>query len=184
MGHLAERETAPRKITAPHTKQGKAEKGIGKSISKICYQENMIPMSTWEQAPLTKNAKGAIQKSAEPEELQKQINQDNINTWTSPNGQTQRQIDYIMINQSYRNTVKRAWAIQSWRGIMAQQRQHATIQMDITLRLARKYHAKPPPETGKQRKYDLAKMWQEPRKLEKWPQQTEQKYTHKLNGQT
>ena len=51
---------------------------------------------------------------------------------------------------------------------MAQQRQHAVIQMDITLRLAKNYHAKPPPETGINIKYGIKTLRTEPRKLEKW----------------
>jgi len=51
---------------------------------------------------------------------------------------------------------------------MAQQRQHAVIQMDITLRLAKNYHQNPTPETGTHIKYDIQALRTEPRKLEKW----------------
>jgi len=51
---------------------------------------------------------------------------------------------------------------------MAQQRQNATIRLDIMLKLVRNYHKKPPPEAGKRVKFDLATLREEPAKLEKW----------------
>ena len=51
---------------------------------------------------------------------------------------------------------------------MAQQRQRVVIQMNIMLRLAKHYHAKPCPETGAQIKYDIKAFRSDPRKLEKW----------------
>ena len=73
-----------------------------------------------------------------------------------------------MISENYRNAVTKSCAIQSWRGNMAQQRQHVVIQMDITLRLAKQYHAIPCPETGTKIKYGIAALRQDPHKLEKW----------------
>lgn len=35
-----------------------------------------------------------------------------MNTWANPDGQVQRQVDYIAINNKYRNAVRRAWAAQ------------------------------------------------------------------------
>ena len=70
-----------------------------------------------------------------------------------------------MINRRYRNTVRNAWPIQNWRGNMAQQRQHAVIKMDITLKLSKNYHTKPTPETGKHIQYDLTQLRLEPKNL-------------------
>jgi len=72
-----------------------------------------------------------------------------MNTWISPNGQTQRLIDYVLINIAYKNIVKRAWVAQGWRGDMTQQRQHATIRMDITLRCTKNYFDQKIREAGK-----------------------------------
>ena len=126
-----------------HTKQEMAGKGNGKAIRNICCQENMIPMNTWKKAPLTKEEKQQIRQSTNKELHRNEIELNNINTWTSPDGQVLGQIDYIMINNKYRNAVRKACAEQRWRGNMAQQRQHATIRMDIALKLVRNYHKKP-----------------------------------------
>jgi len=63
--------------------------------------------------------------------------------------------------------------MQSWRGNMTQQRQHAVLQLDITLRLAQRYHQKTPPETGGKLKYYIQALRKEPRKLEQWIKQKE-----------
>ena len=112
----------------------------------------MIPANTWKQAPLATDEKEAIGKFHIQKKRRK--SKKNLNTWISPDGQVRRQIDYVMIDQTYRNTVRRACAIQGWRGNMAQQRQHATMRMDINLILVGNYHKKPHPETGKELKYD------------------------------
>ena len=93
-----------------------------------------------------------------------EIELNNLNTWTIQGGQVERKIDYIMINK-YRNTVRKERAEQHWRGNMAQQRQRAAIRLEIMLKLVRNY-GKPPPETGKRIKYDLAALRVEPAKLE------------------
>ena len=64
-----------------------------------------------------------IQHSTNPEQTRREYEQNNINTWTHPDGQTQRQIDYITTNSNYRNAVTKACAVQIWRGNMAQQGQ-------------------------------------------------------------
>jgi len=94
-----------------------------------------------------------------------------LTTWTSPNGQQQRQIDYIMINHKYRNTVSRAWAIQGWKGNAQQQRQHTVIRMDITPKLLQKYHQPNIRETGKYIQYGKEEMKLHPDKLAKWYKQ-------------
>ena len=149
IGEIKHEEEKQRRIIGPHTKQKGAEKGNGKQVTQICYAGNMIPMNTWKTPPLTKEEKYEIKQSYEPWKTRQHIQHEHTNTWISPNGQIARQIGYIMINQKYRNAVKRARAEQARRGNMAQQRQHATIILDTTLKLARKYHMKPLPETGK-----------------------------------
>ena len=60
IGKITQEEEKPRRIFGPYVKQEKAEKGNGRAISYICYQENMIPMNTWKKAPLTKEEKETI----------------------------------------------------------------------------------------------------------------------------
>ena len=57
IGKINTEETYPRRIIGRYTINPEAEKGNGKHISKICYQENMIPVNTWKRAPLTKEEK-------------------------------------------------------------------------------------------------------------------------------
>jgi len=97
-------------------------------------------MHKWKQAALTKEEKEQIKTNPDPITCRKQIEEANRNTWTHPSGQIRGQIDYIMVNTNYRNSVTKAWAEQGWRGNMVQQRHHATIRMYITLRLAKHYH--------------------------------------------
>ena len=104
----------------------------------------MIPVNTCKMAP--KKEKEQIKQSTDPAQ-KTQIEQDNMSTWISPNGQ-QSQIGYVAINHTYRNVVAKEGAMQGWRGNMAQQRQHAAIKMEITFRLVKNYHKKPPKETG------------------------------------
>ena len=139
----------PKRIICPYVKRKEAEKGNGEQITRIFYKENMIPMNTWETPPLSKKEKEQMQQSDAPTRYLEQIHQEHLDTWVSPNVQIKRQIDYIAINQPYRNTVRKAWADQAWRGNMTQKRQHATILLDIALKLAQHYRKKPPPETGK-----------------------------------
>ena len=183
MGKLREGEETPQRIIGPYTKGRKAEIGNGRAISNICSQEIMMPMKTWKKHPWQKKKKRNHAKYPSGG-TKTHIEQNNINTWTSPDGQTRRQIDYIVINHNYRNSVTRAWADQSWRGNMTQQRQHATIRLDVTLRLVRNYHKKPPPETGTNIKYDLEAIRKEPAKLAKWYQEQEQKQNETENWGT
>ena len=96
---------------------------------------------------ITLNLMEKYHQKHKPELLRKQLLQNKTHTWTHPTGMTERQIDYIMINNKYRNTVRRAWAIHGWQG-NTEQRQHAVICMDITLNLIGKYHQKHKPESG------------------------------------
>ena len=98
----------------------------------------MIPMAAWERSPLTKE-ENAITEQPEPSETRTQIQQNQINTRISPNGEQRRQIDYIAISRKYRNTVKKARAIQNWRGNPTQQRQHAVIKIEIIVRMILSY---------------------------------------------
>ena len=65
---------------------------------------------------------------------------------------------------------------------MEQQRQHVVRQMNITLRLARHYHAKPCPETGIQVKYDIKDFREDTRKLENGTQEKRHKHSKHKPG--
>jgi len=174
LGPVEEQKEEYRKIIGPHTLATQMEPGNGTSIGKACLPTNMIPMNTWKRTPLTKHEKREILRTNKPELLRKQLLQNKTHTWTHPTGMTARQIDYIMINNKYRNTVKRAWAIHGWQGNMEQQRQHAVIRMDITLNLMKKYHQKHKPESGTEIKYDIKQLRTTPEKC----------YTGLKNGKT
>lgn len=77
-----------------------------------------------------------IQKRPDPKTHKETIGKYKLNTWTSPNGQTHRQIDNIAISHKYRNTARSAWAVHGRIGKIAQKAQHAVIKMSLTLKLA------------------------------------------------
>ena len=54
----------------------------------------------------------------------------------------------MLINQRFRNNVKKAQAIEGWQANMQQDKQHKTIYMQICLKLAKNYRKTPKPETG------------------------------------
>jgi len=123
-------------------------------------------VNTWKMAALTKDEKQKHRKHDHPEEYLGHIQQDKLTTWTSPNGEQPRQIDYIAISHKYRNTVFRAWEVQGWRGNANQQRQHVVIRVDIALILMQKYRQPYRREAGKHNQYDIEQLKQQPEKLE------------------
>ena len=52
--------------------------------------------------------------------------------------QNKRQIDYILINQRFRNNVKSAQTVEGRQANMQQDKQHKTVRMQICLKLAKK----------------------------------------------
>jgi len=125
----------------------------------------MIPMNTWKRAPLTKLEKQQIKQPLDPIEQQKQTHKNKTHTWIHPTGHMARQIDYIMVNNRYRNTDRRAWAEQGRRGNMNQQRQRAVIQMDIVPKHMKGYHSAIPKEGGAIIQYDIQELRNAPHKL-------------------
>ena len=57
----------------------------GQRLIEFCNENNMVIMNTWFQQPLCR-----------------------LYTWKSPGDISRNQIDYIMINQRFRNCVKQA----------------------------------------------------------------------------
>ena len=126
-------------------------------------------MNTLKRANLTKQAKKQYRKDNSPENTRAKIEQEQLITWKSPGGKTERQIDYIRISRKYRNTVRKAQTIPGWRANMAQQ--HKVIQMDICLKLMREYKQGESKETGKQIQYDLQALRKDTDKLTRWNKQ-------------
>ena len=88
-----------------------------------------------EAITLTKEERRQIQNTQDKQTIREQLLRDKTLTWIHPDGAMARQIDYIMVDNKYRNAVKRAWAEHGWRGNMEQHRRHAVIRVDITLNL-------------------------------------------------
>jgi len=84
----------------------------------------MTPMKTWRRQ--TKQTK------REPT---------NIETWINPRGTHNRKIEYIMVNQKYRNCARKAYVIQEWRRNQ-EQRQQAAVELEIFLLVTKQYYAK------------------------------------------
>ena len=175
-GQLCRDPTRPEqynKIIGPHTYGGKLEKGNGVQLATTCHKHHMIPMNTWKRAPQTKGEKR--QKTNKPlTKLQEiELARNKLITWTSPDGKTKRQIDYLMVNQKYRNAIHKTNIIPGWQSNMMQQQQHGVIQMNICLKLMRKYKRIQHRETGNQIKYDIQELRQDPQKIARWIKQRE-----------
>jgi len=100
----------------------------------------MMPVNTWGRPQLKKHDQQRIAKKADAATILETIKQEQTTTWISPDGETHRQIDYIVINHKYRNTVTKAWTIPGWRANPMRQRQHSVICMTIALELLQKYY--------------------------------------------
>ena len=122
------------------------------------------------KSKITTRRKKRLKKSNEPEKTKQDIQKKHTITWVSPDEKTARQIDYLAINHRYRNSVRKAYAVQGWQENMAQL-QHKVIQMEIRLKLMKHYKEHKPPETGKHIQYDLTKLRADPQKIDRWTSQ-------------
>ena len=118
------------KIIGMNTTANKTGRWNGKSIQKLCIAHDAIPMNTW------KRRHG--QQQHYPLEAA---------TWISPDGETYRRIDYILINQKYRNFIRETHALHNWRSD-TEQRQHAAIKMEICLHLKHSFPREDHRENG------------------------------------
>ena len=104
-----------KQIIGRHTNAPKTEQGNGKHLRNFCCRNHMIPMNTQFCAQDKKNA---------------------YVTWKHPNKTTDinRQIDYILINQRYRNNVTYTGPIHNWTcNPNNVNQQHIAVIMKITL---------------------------------------------------
>ena len=76
------------------------------------------------------------------------------------------EIDYIMVNQKYRNCVRKAHVIQKLNRNPERQRQQAAVKLEICLHLKKQYFTTPKQDTGNEVEYDLKKLRAEPKLLE------------------
>jgi len=107
------RETKTNLRTIHQTRKGRKRKWKG-------HHQHMLPRKHdthehMEKGTSNKRGKQTIKQSTQKEQQRNAIALNNINTWASPGGQVHRQIDYIAINNKYRNAVRKACAEQHWR---------------------------------------------------------------------
>ena len=88
-----------------------------------------------------------------------------LTTWTSPSGETNRQIDYITIIAKQRNIVRKAPSNIYWRGDMDQNQQRRVQTMQLYYSAAKKYKKPIPTETGEKLRYDVKELREHPERL-------------------
>ena len=91
-------------------------------------------------------------------------------TWTSPDGMSRQQIDYVVANSKYRDTSRTAQSNIYWHSNMNlnQQRRVHTTQLYYNAEKTRKVPIAA--ETGAQLKYDIREPRIRPERLTKWHQ--------------
>ena len=105
------------------------------------------------------------QKNETKENWGKETGGKYMTTWTSPDGNIRRQIDYIAINAKHRNVAKTAQINIYWHGNMDQNQQHRVQTMQLYYSAAKKYKKPIPTVTGTRIKYDLKELREHPEKL-------------------
>ena len=86
-------------------------------------------------------------------------------TWKSPGGKARRQIDYIMISATCRNTAKKAESNIYCHANMGNNQPHRVQTVQIRYDAAKKYEKPIPDETGGRLKYDIKELRLHPKKL-------------------
>ena len=96
-----------------------------------------------------------------------------MTTWTIPDGNISRQLDYIMINTKHRNMARTAQSNIYWNGNMNQNPQRRVQTMQL-YNADKKYKKPIPSDTGTRLKYDIKEIRLHPGKLAKAFQEYEQ----------
>jgi len=168
-------------IIGPYTNAKETEKGNGQRLYNTCKTYNLIPMNTWKRPNLTKEEKQYIKNPAQPgttEQKLTKIQQQKTITWASLNNKINRQIDYILINQRFRNCIRKAQTITGWKANMLQEKQHNVIYMQICVKLMRNYRKNAKPETGTEITYNIQDLRLYPEKLTKHMELKEETYEY------
>ena len=97
---------------------------------------------------------------------QKNANETEYATWTHPNQKIVRQIDYILVNQRYRNCVTNCKSIRKWyANPNLEGQQHNVTRLDFQLSLAKRGARYVGKSDKRILNYDLKELRQDPNKL-------------------
>ena len=170
-------------------KQGKCRPGNYRTIRKSLQDGKRKWSKTTQNTPKTSDdTNGTMEKNQKQRE---QINGNNrrttklrrigkekwgkyMTTWTSPDGNIRRHIDYITTNAKHRNMAKTAQSNIYWHGNMNQNQQHRVQTMQHYYNAAEKYKKHIPAATGTRLKYDIKELRLRPKKLTKSFQELQQ----------
>ena len=157
-GQIAKDDKDDDKIEGPYTNATYTEKGNGESLYRTCKKNALRPMNTWRENG--KNGKGDGERD--------------YTTWTSPDGKTRRQIDYIMVRKEHQNAVNECQTIRGWRGNYNQQRQHAVVGAKINMSWALNYlhnNRQTSKQINGEIKYDRNALNNGKAEMEKWAEE-------------
>ena len=101
-----------------------------------------------ERPPLAREGKYQLETHPDTHDCLKHIQREKLTTRIIPNGKQRSQIDYIMVNQGYRNDVIKTMALPGWGGNSQQKRHHTWIKMELALKSIRNYYHPYQRETG------------------------------------
>jgi len=148
-GQLGRKNQDPnsKHIIGPYTPWRNRKRKWAKTIPRM--QNNLIPTNAWKMPKLTIGEKHDYENTKK----RRTPNKNYSNTQTERNHmdkhqQQDRQIDYVMINQRFRNSIRTAQSIPGWKANMHQGEQQNAIYMQICLKLMKNYRKDCNPETG------------------------------------
>ena len=116
----------------------------------------MIQMNNWKRPRLTRQERKLLRNCNNQERRHKprKIQKAKIITWAIVDVRMQRQIDYILINQRFRVSVRFAETVTGWVGNVRQSRQRNVAQMNIALAIMKTTTLKKP--HGQEQKRHMA----------------------------
>ena len=159
MGEISQEENRQSKNFRPKPKTNTDREGNGEIASKIRYRENIIPMNTWQ------TANGAANKTRKTRHrVQKQSatcgNRFGKHEYADrPKRQTPNQNRLFYDRPEIPKLSAKGLCNTRGGGNMSQNRQHAVVRMDITLKL---------PETWGDITYDILELKKNPGEIKRW----------------
>ena len=109
----------------------------------------MIPITTWKEPQIWKQDKWKQQTKEETKEnWKRELREKYATTWTSPDGNVRRQIDYIMINAKHRNMARKAQSNIYWHENTRKNQQNREQTMQLYYSAAKKYKKPIPADNG------------------------------------